>query len=513
MKSLPLLCLICFCATIYAENILFVAMSDSDSHRRSLYPLAEALAKNGHSVTFFCEVGREDGAKGKNITNHHVRLDVDPKAYEHAEAFMNQMMWKKKNQLPLDIFFPWRLGTQMTARLLKEKPEEFKHIIDQHWDLLVIDALFTTTGIAFASLVKAPYVVYDPSTVTTAESLSRSIPFPAATFPPMFVSSTVFDHKLFLERIQQGGSAILDMLAFKVVDSFLYRPTVADVAPDASISNFYQNPQGSFVDYPTELDYPRPATRDLFFVGGKCKSATILTDKEMLDFVEDPQSLGTIVVAFGHMVKFSAASKEIKINFAKALNKLTQYRIVWQYKEEAPIPLGAHIKQMSWLPQTELMNHHKTKLFISHGGLKSITEVICGEVPAIVIPFFAEQIRNAFLFAKSGSGETMSKFNLTEENILYTAKKILNDPKYKSSVVEFKRYITDKPISPTDNGIFWAEYIIRHKGLPVKWYKSAAIKMSWFTYFMVDVAIAVALAILVPLVCVIVTVKKLLFKK
>ncbi len=39
-----------------------------------------------------------------------------------------------------------------------------------------------------------------------------------------------------------------------------------------------------------------------------------------------------------------------------------------------------------WIPQPEVLNHPKTKLFITHGGSNSFTESIEAKVPVLISP-------------------------------------------------------------------------------------------------------------------------------
>jgi len=43
----------------------------------------------------------------------------------------------------------------------------------------------------------------------------------------------------------------------------------------------------------------------------------------------------------------------------------------------------------------------------------------------------------------------------------------------------------DRPQSALDNAIFWTEYVIRHGGAPHL--QSAAVKLAWYQYLLIDV--------------------------
>lgn len=53
----------------------------------------------------------------------------------------------------------------------------------------------------------------------------------------------------------------------------------------------------------------------------------------------------------------------------------------------------------------------------------------------------------------------------------------------------------DQPVKPLDSAIYWTEYVIRHKGAPH--FRSAALDLSWYQYYMVDIAVFLIGAIVV----------------
>ena len=90
---------------------------------------------------------------------------------------------------------------------------------------------------------------------------------------------------------------------------------------------------------------------------------------DLEEFVGDRTSKGTIVIAFGSHVHWDLAPRRVVNALLEAVNNMTDYRILWSYKGQQ-MAVKSHVKLMDWIPQNDLLNHSKTKLFISHGGLK-----------------------------------------------------------------------------------------------------------------------------------------------
>lgn len=72
----------------------------------------------------------------------------------------------------------------------------------------------------------------------------------------------------------------------------------------------------------------------------------------------------------GTSVEWNLAPEEIREMFLEAINELTDCRIVFSYKGSTPNSLGNHVKLLAWAPHLDLLAHPKTKVFLTHSGLK-----------------------------------------------------------------------------------------------------------------------------------------------
>ncbi|KIH62929.1 hypothetical protein ANCDUO_06780, partial [Ancylostoma duodenale] len=186
-----------------------------------------------------------------------------------------------------------------------------------------------------------------------------------------------------------------------------------------------------------ELLYPpAPRTNDYFSYGSYCKQGGALP-KEFEDFVSDPSSRGTIVIAFGTLT----------------INNLTDYRVVWSYNGNT-VSVASHVMLSKWIPQNDLLLHNKTVLFLSHGGLKSVKEAACSGTPSLFMPMFAEQMRNAWLAKNKGYAEILNKFELSYDYLEKNIRKVLNNSKYQDKGKILKREILDRPLSSLEHATF-----------------------------------------------------------
>lgn len=63
-----------------------------------------------------------------------------------------------------------------------------------------------------------------------------------------------------------------------------------------------------------------------------------------------------------------------------------------------------HARMMSWTPQTAILLHPSTSVFVSHGGLGSWYESMYAGKPMLMYPFFADQPSNSVSIERDGLG-------------------------------------------------------------------------------------------------------------
>lgn len=63
--------------------------------------------------------------------------------------------------------------------------------------------------------------------------------------------------------------------------------------------------------------------------------------------------------------------------------------------------------------------------------------------------------------------------------------------------MELSRRFKDRQNTPKEEVIYWTEYVIKHKG--AHHLKTAALKLPWYQYFLIDIIITIVLITLVSL--------------
>lgn len=79
--------------------------------------------------------------------------------------------------------------------------------------------------------------------------------------------------------------------------------------------------------------------------------------------------------------------------------------------------VNPHARMVKWAPQTAILHHPSTALFVSHGGLGSWYESMYSGTRMIVFPFFGDQIGNAVTVEISKLGGILKNEHSIEEAV------------------------------------------------------------------------------------------------
>jgi len=149
---------------------------------------------------------------------------------------------------------------------------------------------------------------------------------------------------------------------------------------------------------------------------------------------------------------------------------------------------------MKWLPQRDVLAHPKVKVFISHGGLLGTTEAVVSAVPILGIPMYGDQPNNVAALVEQGVAIHVEYNNISEASLSYALNTLLYDKRYADNAKQLSERFLDRPQSPLDTAVYWTEYVIRHKGAPHL--QSAAVHLTWYQYYLLDVTAVLLLAVI-----------------
>ena len=232
------------------------------------------------------------------------------------------------------------------------------------------------------------------------------------------------------------------------------------------------------------LEVPRPTMPHVFMISGMFHKKPSPLKANFQNIIDQSGPHGVILMSFGTMVpKFELEMAE---KLARVFGKIKQ-QVIWKNSGEKPTSLKSNTHLTDWFPQNDLLANPATKLFITHCGISSTFESTYNGVPVIAMPLFAEQKINAVkLTNQVKSGIQLDFFSLTEEELEQAIKEILSNPFYRDNAKRASLTMSDQVAPPVHQFRHLVNFTIKTEGAK-HLFHPYAVRMSWFTYFSLDV--------------------------
>jgi len=272
----------------------------------------------------------------------------------------------------------------------------------------------------------------------------------------------VYQPENFLHRLFSFYENFAELLLMNYfVENFLMSNIAKFGVPDFTWHELYKRSSLLFTDSIDRLWWPLSIGNEQIGVGSHCNRANGLAlSSELKEFIEDPNSKGTILIALGTYPDWHFAPIQIKNSIFGVINTFDDYRVIFVYNGPS-VDVKEHIKLVNWTQQPEILVHPKTLAFVTHSGMKSIKEGICGPTPLIVMPMFAEQAHNAHFMISMGYAKAINKYSLTEDSVYKTIYDVVSDPESMKRAVRLKEIFLDRMIPAVDEGVFHIEKLLR----------------------------------------------------
>uniref|UniRef100_A0A0K0E427 glucuronosyltransferase n=1 Tax=Strongyloides stercoralis TaxID=6248 RepID=A0A0K0E427_STRER len=380
-------------------------------------------------------------------------------------------MWETSSSVwaQFNLFDDFMKGTQLTAKKLIYDKDLENFVKSQKFDLAITEVFNLYTY----GLIKA----WNISTTISGSAvglIDNNFPvfglhFPASHIPTLMQSS--HDKMTYNERFQNFityvftlGANYLMEYDYALMHEFdkkygkgFFNPN--QLIGDSSFLLLNSNPF---------LDIPGPKTSKMVEIAG----VGIPECQPLNDYWNDILSLRrhTVLISFGSFVQSSEMPLTMKNGIIKTVKKLPDVTFIWKY-DTPEDGIGKNINNLilsKWIPQNDLLNDTRLSLFITHGGANSIVELSFRGVPAIAIPVFGDQFRNAKLIEKHDIGLVMDKSLLKNSDILSSnIKKILFDTKYKNNAHLVSQRLNKRPIGSKELLLQHIKFACEFGQLPV----------------------------------------------
>ncbi|XP_065216418.1 UDP-glycosyltransferase UGT5-like [Planococcus citri] len=448
------------------------------SHFIAFDALFVELAKRGHDVTVMTSF-----PKNKNITNYHeidsshclhipdILFDVGFASTEYKTAFhlINFLQVVPELHEPI-------LACNPIQDLLKTK---------EKYDLLITEAFCSDALIPFAYILDLPLVLFSSLPILPWYS-DRVGNIDNPSFIQFQFSDVLLEyHSTFYQRLYNVATYVMSRICHKFIwepkTNELVRkylgsgiPPVQEIAKNTSMILSFSH---------FSMNSPRPLVPSVVEVGGIHIEDAAPLPKDIEKFINE-STHGVIYFCLGSLLKAKTMPVHIRQAFEDAFRQLPQ-RVLWKWENETLPNKPDNVMIKKWMPQRDILAHPNIKLFISHGGALGLNEAVFEGVPIIGIPFYGDQKMNIKTIQAAGAGELLWYNDITAEHVLEKIKTVLNNKRYHENAKKLSSVFRDRPMSPTDNAVFWTEYVLRHKG--AHHLKTAATHLEWYQYLLLDV--------------------------
>ncbi|CAP20641.1 Protein CBR-UGT-52 [Caenorhabditis briggsae] len=468
-------------------HILFYILLLGKSHIDFTDSLIDSLVENGHTVDLI--IAR---------MNSHVTTNGSSKASRiYSYGFQEESPWSKTPHL-LDPFQP-RVRTWMehehymgVATDLCEiglgDPGLHAFLANQMYDIGIATE-YDYCGLALMKYYSIPSTVSVSSlAVLDQQSINAGMPNSAA------VTQAIFE----TEDLTTWFGKLKNLINWTHIN-WIVHPYCREVqfksirkffGSNFELSSLVESIDVQFVNSNELIDLPRVGTPKMKYIGGiNLKKSIKKLEKSIEEVIGDVKE-GIVVFCFGTQVPSNLFPIEVRKSFAGAFRQFPEFTFVWKYElqdgDEQLFQNITNLKFLKWLPQTDLLNDHRTKAFISHVGLNSYLESSYAGIPILAIPLFADQPHNAHSGESIGTTYVLDKTDLTTENIIKGLKAVLHDPSYLQNAKRISKMLHERPNPPKSIFVEWVEYAARnpllHRNLNLP-----SQKMTVIQYYCIDI--------------------------
>lgn len=326
----------------------------------------------------------------------------------------------------LNLIF--NVGVAMTNYTLKHKVlQKFLHTTKVKFDVIVMEVFMNEAFLGLGHHFQAPVIGFSTFGASKWSNDMVGNPTPMSYIPHGQVKFS--DRMSFFQRVGNvlmylSESAFMDWY-YMAQQAKLYNGIFPD--PKPTLNELHKNVSLVLLNNHFSLHFPRPYVPNMIEVGGLQINRTPKKLPTDLQMILDEAEHGVIYFSLGTNIKSKHISAEKQLQILNVFRKLKQI-VLWKWDDPLP-EKSANVHVNRWYPQDDLLAHPNMKLFITHGGLLSITETIYHAVPVIGIPLFADQFLNMAKAQKAGYALTVFLKDLNEATLSTAITEMLTNEK------------------------------------------------------------------------------------
>ncbi|XP_045452881.1 UDP-glycosyltransferase UGT5-like [Melitaea cinxia] len=352
------------------------------------------------------------------------------------------------------------------------------------YDLIILEVFGSECFLPFGNRFKAPVV-----------GLLSSVPLPwvneqlgnpeGTAYIPAYMMGYGQRMKLW-ERFVNTVAVIFAKISYKI-KSQIPSQVIADrlFGSGPKLETLAQNYSVVLANSHFSINEVRPLVPALVEVGGLHLDNSQIMPKALKRFLDSSYE-GVIYWSFGSMSRIETISSEKLAQIFTALSELSQTVLVRLDRKllSSNLTVPDNVYTMKWIPQYKTLCHPNVQLFISHGGLLGTQEAVACGVPMLIVPLYADQALNGHAMSDRGVARIISLRYSSTASWKEAFYDLFTNVRYKENALKLKDIFLDRPMSPLDTGVYWIEYVLRHKGAGHM--RSPALDLSYSQYLLLD---------------------------
>ncbi|CAL8100655.1 unnamed protein product [Orchesella dallaii] len=493
-----LIFLVAFSVTeVLGEHILIFHHVASYSHRVQTMPLAEALSKRGHQVTFLSPFyPKEPNPNITEIIPQKLEKYIDETL--NREFDINLRVQNKMEQLSA---IAYELGKDACEALYKSP--EFKRWLKKtnKVDLLIIDSCLPECGIGLAYKLGAKYAIFNTVTIVGHEYDAFGFLPESSAVPELEINSPKPPMN-FLGRVSNElvtlGWRWSHFQYSKIMDSMIRKSLLVPEMP--YIEDLYRNVSLILHTGDAVTDYPRTLPPLYVNVAGiHCKSSEKISLPVNLELflnttVKGHKDDGFVYISLGSLVVSSNLPQNIKNRFFDTIKSFPNLKFLWKWNGVQPKDIPSNLFLSQWFPQLDILGacvpsffsttfkillshldndkfnvkfiwlisaHPRIRGFITQSGRPSAMEALYNGVPMISFPILGDQDFNSHRINKMGGNVELEIGSFTSEELISAVTTLVYEPSMKLQMKRLQNIFRDRPMTPVDTAVWWTEYVLR----------------------------------------------------
>ncbi|XP_023939995.2 UDP-glucosyltransferase 2-like [Bicyclus anynana] len=488
MHALGILLVVAAVGAVDCARILVVLPTNTKSHYAMYGRLVHALANRDHQLTVITHFTMKNPPPNVEEINLAGTIPELTNNLTSQQFSLKPDSIRNLEQIMLECVHSCDIVSQNPAvRALVNSSKTF--------DLVIVEVFGSECFLPFGKRFKAPVV-----------GLLSSVPLPwvneqlgnpeGTAYIPAYMME--YGQRMSLwERLINTAAVAWAKILYRY-KSQIPSQVIADrlFGPGPKLEALAQNYSLILSNSHFSINEVRPLVPSLVEVGGLHLDNTQTMSKELKQVLDNAHE-GIIYWSFGSMSRIETIPSEKLSQIFTAISELSQSVLVRLNRKMLAqltnLTVPDNVYTMDWIPQYKTLCHPNVKLFISHGGLLGTQEAVACAVPMLMVPLYADQALNGRAMSDRGVARVISLRDSSATDWREAFHDLLANNRYKENALRLKEMFLDRMLPPLETGVYWIEYVLRHKG--AAHLRSPALDLSSPQYLLLDViALSIAIA-------------------